>query len=46
MKCIIITGVVGFIGHTLAKHLLNKGIAIVDIDKMIANTEEILNIKH
>lgn len=45
MKCIIITGVVGFIGHALAKHLLNKGIAIVGIDNMIANTEEILNIK-
>jgi len=45
MKCIIITGVAGFIGHSLAKHLLNKGVAIVGIDNMIANTEEILNIK-
>lgn len=45
MKCIIITGAVGFIGYALAKYLLNRGIAIIGIDNMIAHTEEILNIK-
>ncbi len=45
MKCIIITGVVGFIGHALAKHLLEMGATVVGIDNLIPVTQVTNEIK-
>ncbi len=42
---ILITGVAGFIGHALAKVLLSKGMNVIGIDNMKANTIEIMTIK-
>jgi UDP-glucose 4-epimerase len=39
-KRIVVTGVAGFVGSNLAKHLLNRGNAIVGIDNLSAGTLE------
>src|SRR5262245_17280110 len=39
-KRIVVTGVAGFVGSNLAKHLLNRGYAVVGIDNLSAGTRE------
>ena len=39
-KCIVVTGVAGFVGSNLAKHLLNRGNAVRGIDNLSAGTLE------
>lgn len=39
-KRIVVTGVAGFVGSNLAKHLLNRGYSVVGIDDLSAGTRE------
>lgn len=39
-KKVVVTGVAGFVGSNLAKHLLNRGYTVVGIDNLTAGTLE------
>jgi UDP-glucose 4-epimerase len=39
-KLIVVTGVAGFVGSNLAKHLLDRGFAVIGIDNLSAGTLE------
>lgn len=39
-KCVVVTGVAGFVGSNLAKHLVERGYSVVGIDNLSAGTLE------
>ena len=42
-RCVVVTGVAGFVGSNLAKHLLDRGYAVRGIDNLSAGTAENVN---
>lgn len=44
-KKILITGIAGFIGHALAKQLINQGIEVVGIDNLSGDNEEMKRLR-
>jgi GDPmannose 4,6-dehydratase len=45
-KNVFITGISGFVGSYMAKHLLNEGANVFGIDKICADSTTLHNIKH
>ena len=45
-KNILITGISGFVGSYMAKHLLDEGANVFGLDKICADSTTLQNVKH